>query len=235
MKNRIKFYGPTVLFGAAGLALRLHLLETGIDEKGLLTRGNVDNIALWALTAGFFLLMFLLTRSLKDGGNYRANFPKCRFSGSLVMAGGVLMLVQVVSGKVVAGPVGMVLGVLASLAMIFTGWCRFTGTHPNFLASCVLSMFLLFVIMGQYQTWSSNPQFHKYGMQLLCCVMLMLCAFHRACCDISRIRRKNLICAGMTASYLCLVCLSDAGMPGFYLAAGLWAAGSMCTMDPIEA
>lgn len=230
----MKFLGPTVAFGVAGLALRTHMLATGIDEKGLLTRGNVDNMALWAMTAGFFLLMFLLTRSLKDAGNYRENFPKCRLSGCLAMAGGVVMLAQVILGKVGGGPVGMVLGVLASLAMIFTGWCRFSGIHPNFLASCVLSLFFLFVILGQYQTWSSNPQFHKYGMQMLGCVMLMLCAFHRACCDISRIRRKNLIFAGMTASYLCLICLSDAGMPGFYLAAGLWAAGSMCTMEPIE-
>lgn len=230
----MKFYGPTVVFGAAGLALRLHLLETGMDEKGLLTRGNVDNIALWALTAGFFLLMFLLARSLKDGGNYRANFPKCRLSGALAMCGGVLMAVLAAMGKVSATTGGVVLGVLAGIAMIFTGWCRWIGRHPSFFAHSVVSLFLLMVVIEWYQNWSSDPQLYRYGPQMLCGVMLMLCAYRRTCCDVSRICRRALVFHGMTACFLCLVCLSDTSSAGFFLAAGLWAAGSMCTMEPIE-
>ena len=232
-RNRLIFFGPTGLLGVVGLLLRRYMLATGLDDKGLLIRGYWANTALWVLAVGFLAIMWVLSRKLDDRGGFPRNFPRCKLSGSLAMAGGAVMLVQVVLGRVCAGFPGMLFGILGAAAMIFTGFCRFRGLHPMFLAHGAVSILYLLVLIGNYQSWSADPQLYEYGFQILACLMLMVCAYLRTCCDASRICRRDLVFFGMGASFFCLISLSDLAAPGFYLAGGLWAAVSMCTVEPI--
>ena len=56
----------------------------------------------------------------------------------------------------------------------------------------------------------------------------MLCAFHRTCCDAGIIQRRKLLATGLGAAFCCMAALAGDFQVGFFLASGLWAAGSMC-------
>ena len=59
-------------------------------------------------------------------------------------------------------------------------------------------------------------------------VLLMLCSFHRTCCDAGVIQRKKLIFTGMTAAVCSAAALSGQFQQGFFLASALWALGCIC-------
>ena len=69
---------------------------------------------------------------------------------------------------------------------------------------------------------------HTYAYQLLAEVLLMLSAFHRTCCDAGIIQRRKLLATGLGAAFCCMAALAGDFQVGFFLASGLWAAGSMC-------
>ena len=71
---------------------------------------------------------------------------------------------------------------------------------------------------------------HTYAYQLLAEVLLMLCAFHRTCCDAGIIQRRKLLATGLGAAFCCMAALAGDFQAGFFLASGLWAVGCMC--DP---
>jgi hypothetical protein len=61
-------------------------------------------------------------------------------------------------------------------------------------------------------------------------VLLLLCSFHRTCCDAGIFQRRKLIFTGMTAAVCAAAALSSGFQPGFFLASALWALGCVC--DP---
>lgn len=232
MKNKLKFLCPTVGLGVLCLGLRIWMLNTGIDDKGLLERGNVLNIVVGTIAIGYFVFMLLLCRQLREGGSYQDHFPACKLSGGLSMAGGVVIMIAVAMEKSGVSGVGTVLGAAAAVSMLYTGLCRIRGQQPVFLFHVAVCLFFMIVLVTRYQQWSSDPEIHEYGFQILGCVALMVCAYLRACCDNGAIQRRRLLFFGMVSCFICLICLSDPVSPLFFAGAGLWAAGSMCTMEP---
>ena len=51
----------TLGFGGLGIALQLWLLQTGVDEKGLLTAAHPAGLLIWILVACTMVLLFLAT------------------------------------------------------------------------------------------------------------------------------------------------------------------------------
>lgn len=219
----------TALFGVLCLGLRIWMLRTGIDEKGLLVRGNLLNIAMWIITAVYLAALFVLTGKLGRSGNYRLNFPQSGICGWLAMAGGLIMVSVVFDGalpqRVLAGA--------AVVCMVISGWCRFARLRPSFLFHAVVCVFFLVSLIGKYRGWSSDTQIHEYGFQMLACVALVLYSSHRCSADVNPIQRRQMVFTGLAACFFCITALSDSTAPGFYAGALLWTAGSLCTLKTL--
>lgn len=238
LRNRILFFGPTAVLGGASMLLHRYMMETCFDAKGLLTAGNLPGKLLWVLGVGFAAYLLVLLRTIGGNGSFEDNFPKCLLSGGLALAGGAVMGMAVPELGF-AEPWKMALCYAAAVCMAAGGLCRMVGKRPAFVIHGVVCLFYILVLVSHYQLWSADPQIQDYAYQLLAGVLLMLASFHRTCCDAGIIERRKLLFTGLCAAFCCLAALSGGFRNSFYLASGLWAAGSMCNVavlppDPEE-
>lgn len=219
----------TLVLGVVCLGLRVVMLATGIDDKGLLVRGNALNIAMWVIAVVYLAALWVMTGKLGGNGNYSRNFPQSTLGAWLSVAGGIVMVSVVFDGPVAQ----RIFSVAAVVCMVFTGYCRYVRMRPVFWIHALLCVYFLASLIAKYRVWSADPQLHEYGFQMLACVMLMLYACHRASCDGNLIARRRMVFTGMAACFFCIVALSDASAPGYYAGAALWTAGSMCSLTPL--
>jgi len=193
---------------------------------------------------GFVALLVLVLRTIGGDGTYTDSFPPCYLSGGLMIAA-ALAMVWAIPGLVltVQPPVaeGMSLAVAsftglavqylpwaAAVSMAVLGVYRMLGKRPWPIFGGIICLFYMLMLVTNYRLWSADPQLQDYAYQLLAGVLLMLCSFHRTCCDAGVIQRKKLLATGLGAAVCCMASLSGDFQWGFYLASGLWAAGSMC-------
>ena len=78
--------------GGIGIGLRLWLLATGIDEKGLLTPGHPADLLLWLLTGVTMAVIIAVCLPLTQANKYTFNFPPSPIGafGEAVLAFGIL-------------------------------------------------------------------------------------------------------------------------------------------------
>lgn len=234
MKNQKNNLTALILAIGGGVcagALRLRLLTTGLDEKGLLIPGNPLNYALWAVVIGFMAVTVFLVRGLKAGA-FERHFPACRLRAILSVAGGVLLAAQsarILSDQRLAG----VLGLIAGICMAAAGLFRWSGKRPSPLFHCAVCVYFVIRLILSFQSWGADPQMQDYALQLMACVSLMLFSFHRASCDAGSVSPRRTALFGLAAVFFCVASLSDAAAPLFYAACGLWAIGAGSTLDKL--
>ena len=244
LRNRILLFGGALAAGLASLGLHRYMMESSFDDKGLLMAGNLPGKLLWAVGIAFVVLLAAVLRSIGGDGSYEDNFPACYVSGGLMLAAGVA-LAWAVPGLELAAPPPVAEGMALRIADI-TGWAarflpwaaagcmavlggfRMAGKRPWPVFSGVICLFYMLMLVTNYRLWSADPQLQDYAYQLLAEVLLMLSAFHRTCCDAQLIQRKKLLATGLGAAVCCTAALSGEFQWWFFLASGLWAAGSMC-------
>lgn len=238
LRNRILFFCPTAVLGGLSMLLHRYMMENCFDEKGLLIAGNLPGRMLWVIGIGFAAYLLVLLRTIGGDGAYEDNFPRCLLRGLLMAAGGAVLAKALPElGLAATWQTALAAGAAASMGAL--GVFRMLGKRPVFGFSALVCLFYMLMLVTNYRLWSADPQFHDYAYQLLACVLLMLCSFHRTCCDAGIIQRKKLIFTGLTAALCSMAALSGDFMPGFYLASALWAAGCVCSVavlppDPEE-
>ena len=248
LRNRILFFGVTGAAGLASLMLHNYMMDNCFDAKGLLLDGNLPERLLWAVGIGFAVFLVLMLRTIGGEGSYEDNFPPCLLSGSLMLAAGAAMLwaipgLALEASEPVPGVTGLPLLVqnitdmavqylpwAAAAAMAVLGMFRMLGRKPWPILSGAVCLFYMLMLVTNYRLWSADPQLHDYAYQLLAGVLLMLCSFHRTCCDAGVIQRKKLIATGLCGAVCSMAALSGDFQWGFYLASGLWAAGCQCNV-----
>ena len=195
----------------------------------------------------------LPTRTIGGSGKYADNFPRNPLSGLLMIAAGLILALSAstlgqstspaivpaspllsffekfISGCLVAAPW------LTAVSMLVLGLCRMQGKQGWMGFGGLICLFYMIMLVNNYRLWSANPHFQDYAYQLLAGVLLMLCSFHRACCDAGIIQRRKLLFTGLTAAFCAIVSLSIDFQRGFYLASALWALGSVCTVSQLRA
>ena len=250
LRNQILLFVPTAAAALTALGLHRYMMDNCIDDMGLLIGGNLPGKLLWVLTFGFCGYLLILLSTLGGRGSYGDNFPRSILCGVLMaVAGGVLLLsardLSVVSDAgvpvqtqllaelmvVLTDSAMEVLPWLSGAAMVVLGLIRMTGRKPLFLFSGILCLFYMLMLIRSYRLWSADPQLHAYCFQLLAMVLLLLCSFHRTCCDAGVIQRRKLLFTAMTAAVCSAASLSSGFQPGFFLASALWALG--CGCDPV--
>ena len=244
LRNRIMFFGGTLAAGLLSLGLNRYMLENFIDDKGLLVAGNLPGKLLWVVAIAFVVGLAYMLRTIGGDGSYEENFPPCYLSGGLMIAAGLWMAWAVPAlalGVPTPMAQGMAMGIsvltdwaakflpwLAAASMVVLGGLRMAGKKPWPILSGGITLFYMLMLVTNYRLWSADPQLHTYAYQLLAEVLLMLCSFHRTCCDAGIIQRRKLLATGLGAAFCCMAALAGDFQVGFFLASGLWAAGSMC-------
>ena len=257
LRNRILFFGVTGAAGLASLMLHNYMMDNCFDAKGLLIDGNLPGRLLWVVGIGFAVFLALMLRTIGGEGSYEDNFPPCLLSSCLMLAAGAVLCwaipeLVLEAGESVPGVTGLPLLVqnitdravqylpwAAAASMGVLGICRMLGRKPWPILSGPVCLFYMLMLVTNYRLWSADPQIHDYAYLLLAEVLLMLCSFHRTCCDAGVIQRKRLIATGLCAAVCCMASLSGGFQRGFFLASGLWAAGCLCNVaqlppDPEE-
>lgn len=244
LRNRLILFGGALAAGLASLGLHRYMMEYCFDDKGLLISGNLPQKLLWAVGIAFAAVLVLTLRSIGGDGCYEDNFPACCLSGGLMLAAGLAMAWAVPGLELniqppvaeglpllIAGATGWAAKYLpwaAAVCMAVLGGFRMAGRRPWPVFSGIICLFYMLMLVTNYRLWSADPQLQDYAYQLLAGVLLMLCSFHRTCCDGGVIQRKKLLATGLSAAVCCMASLSGQFQWGFYLASGLWAAGSVC-------
>lgn len=246
LRNKLLFYGAALAAGVSSLALHRYMMDNCIDDKGLLISGNLPGLLLLAVGGGFVLFAGLLARTLGGDGTYGDNFPGNALLGAGLLAAGLLLalaqpgMAQLpqagdrdlsgVTGKLMS-LCGAALPWLAAASMAVLGLCRLRGRRPLPIFGGLVCLYYMMMLIRDYRLWSADPQLHDYGYQLLAGVLLMLCAFHRTCCDAGIIQRRKLILTGLMAAVCCMAALSMPFQRGFYLASALWGMGCICDVS----
>ena len=249
LRNQILFLVPTAAAALTALGLHRYMMANCIDDAGLLIPGNLPLKLLWALAIGFPGYLLILLSTLGGEGCYEDNFPRNPLSGGLILAaGGVLLLnarsltvvPQVLLPQQTQGLAGITVGLtesamlvlpwLAAAAMIVLGLCRIRGKKPLFVFSGIVCLLHMLTLIRNYRLWSADPQLHEYCFPLLAMVLLLLCSFHRTCCDAGVIQRRKLIFTCLPAAVCSAAAMSGGFQTGFFLASALWALGCVC--DP---
>lgn len=252
-RNRIVFYGATLAAGLTSLGLHRYMMVNCFDAKGLLIAGNLPGRLLFLVGAAFLLTLLAALRTVGGNGEYADNFPRDIVSGLLMIAAGAALALAAPNldrnAPPAAAPVTFWAGVwqdisagcmtalpwLAAASMAALGLCRMLGRRGWFGFGGLICLFYMLMLVGNYQLWSADPQLQDYAYQLLAGVLLMLCSFHRTCCDAGIIQRKRLLFTGLAAAFCAITSLSLEFQRGFYLASALWAMGSLCSVVQLPA
>ena len=258
IRNKLIVYGATLTAGFASLGLHRYMMENCIDAKGLLIAGNLPGRLLLLVGAAFSLTLLFMLRTLGGNGEYADIFPRDLGSGLLMIAAGAALAMAVPgldrSAPPAAAPLSALSGLwekfsagcltalpwLAAASMAALGLCRILGRRGWFGFGGLICLFYMLMLVSNYRLWSADPQLQDYAYQLLAGVLLMLCSFHRTCCDAGIIQRRRLLFTGLAAAFCALAALSMDFQRGFYLASAMWALGSLCSTaqlppDPEEA
>lgn len=220
----------TLLAGVTGSALMKLLYTTGIDHKGLLLHTHPAFPGIWILTALVGILLALGCRKITPATGWEAAFPRSVAGGLLCVPAAIAFAatrVHTLFGA--AGTLDLMAataGLLCCPALLYVCLCRIRGTKPHYLAFCVLCVCFALGLVGQYRSWSSDPQLTDYVFYLLAHVCLMLSGYQLAQCSAGGSCRA-LPFPALMGIYLGLVSLSVCPDPLFMLACVLWALSAL--------
>lgn len=210
----------TLSAGILGLALRLVLYTTGMDENGLLLTGHWADIGTWLLTAAVILGLFLLRKKIPLPGENAPTYPVSCFSalGTLVLTLAVLS-----TGFSRNSPLLLPLSIAAAAALLYLTFCHITGRVPCFLGHTLVCLFFVANLILLYQDSCRNPQLQDYLFQLSAQGALMLCAYQHTAFDADLGNHPALWGTSLAAVYLCCLSAANSGDLFLTLAGGFWA------------
>lgn len=228
----------TLTAGVLGFILRTWLFTAGVDSKGLLRPDHPANILLFILTADVMLALLLYLRTLTGSLPYKKLFKRSvpAAVGCIVAAVGILVtdFYELSLQHENVTVISCVLGVLASVCLVFLAVCRLRSIRPNILLHGCVTVYLMIHLVSQYQVWSSEPQLQEYCFQLLASVFLMLSTYHRTVLDAHSGNRRSYVFFNYGALFFCCLSLYGEGWL-FYLAMAVYTATSECSLKPVRA
>lgn len=225
-----------LICGSIGMLLRLWLLSTE-NDKGFIDRGHISEMLLLILTGVFLVLLFLATRSLLQAEKFSFNFPASPVAalgtGLAALGLGMTAVPDLLNATDLLHSLSAISGILAAVALVYAGRCRWAGSRPSVLLHSALCLWLMLRLICVYRSWSADPQLEDYSFQLLAIVCCMLAAYHRTAFDADCGHRYQYAFFVLAGVYFC--CLSMAGPDNIlpYLSLGLWLITDLCDLTPM--
>ena len=236
-----KILKPTILpiftlcASALGLLLRIWLMGTGIDKKGLLIQHHPAGVAVFILTALVMAVLFLCTHKLGAIGRYTSLFPnnKLESVGSLIAALGILYVNarDLTLRRDSITTMCLVLGILAAVSLVVVALLRFRKRRPACYFHGIVTLYLMAHLVSQYRLWSAEPQLQLYFFPLLASVFLMLATYHLAVLNTRKDSRTWYLLCNQSALFFCLISVFSENVL-FYLTMSVWMFCTMCSVEP---
>lgn len=232
-------YMPLITLGAGLLTmiLRLVLLLTGEDDKGLLVTGSFTDVFSWLISVAVMILLVLGTWNLREASKFSFNFPASPIGAAGVLAAALGILITSVSELFGDGDAlqtaGSVLGLLAVPALVFVALGRYQGQRPTVLFHGIVCVYLMIHLVSHYRLWSSYPQIQSYGFELLSIVCLMLACYHRATFDVKEGNRRCYAFCALAAVYFSVAALPGCDNPFFFIGCAVWMLTNLCSLKPL--
>ncbi len=216
--------GLSAIAFAAGAAARIYMDRRLLSPDGMLPRGSRAPLALAAGLAAALALAALLASRLEERPAYRENFSNAWgaravacLCGCVIAACGVLRL----RGEEDAVRlVTCALQIAAGALMAVQAVCAAMGKRRQRWMLMPMCVYLALNLIGDYRTWSGEPNVLAYCFALPCDVACMLAAYHLAGFDLDRGKRRM-------GAFWCAAAVSLAGAGCF---GGLSGAG---TAEPV--
>lgn len=230
---------PALIMGAGGigLLLRIWLLKSGTDTNGFLIRSHPAHILLWLLVSAVLVCLFLLTKDLVEAPSYYFNFPASSISSwGIYLAAFGIGFSSFVEAFYVTGGIQIfttVLGLVASLMLILSGYCRRRGNAPSLVTHIVISIYLMMRLICFYRSWNSDPQIMDYCFPLLATAFLMLATYHRASFDANTGKRRPYAFCSLCAVFFSFLSLIGSENILFFLSCAVWMITDLCSLIPM--
>jgi hypothetical protein len=229
----------TLLAGAAGFGLRLWLLQSGIDHKGLLMADHPAGDLTFILTGIVLAVLALCVRTLMPMSNYRKLFPGRLIAGigCVAAAAGILYvdIRDLLAQSDIITIVTTGLGVVAAACLLVLGWFRWKGKRPAFWLYSAVTIYFMLHLISQYRLWSSESQLQIYFFPLMASVFLMLTAYHNAVlAEQKNGSRRFYVFCNQAGLFFCFLSLHGTSWP-FYLTMAVWLATGLCSLQPGKA
>lgn len=220
----------TLAAGAVGILLRLWLLSTGIDHKGLLDTAHPANALCFVLTGIFLALLFACVYRIPNKpyrGLFPASVPSAVGCWIAALGIGITILTEPVSAKDLLAVSSTVSGILSVFALVILGLRRLQGIRPTPVYHALLTLYLMLQLVCRYRLWSSETQFQVLFFRLLACVFLMLSTYYLATLDAGTINLKRYLFTRNSALFFCIIAAREQS-PVFFVSMVLWLALSSC-------
>lgn len=224
--------------GVMGACLRLLLYRIGFDEKNIISASHPLHLICLGMTVALAVYLLLSIRKLKGSSDPKLNFPGSALRRMGLFCAGCLMTLHGLTlTEEIRSPLELSRMILAfasaggmAVCALLSGKLR----QVHILCRGLISLFFALDMLCRYQDWSGNPQLPDYVFQVLACVMLALCSYHRLAFDTGLGKRRTLLFCSLMALYLSLLCAAGPETPIFYLGGALWAGACMCTAETRE-
>jgi hypothetical protein len=223
--------------GVVGMLLQLWQYVGGTDEKGLILRGHISAILLVILTVFVLALILLGTWGLREGNQYRFNFP-ASLPGCVGAGLAAIMIFVTAVGDLIARQDFLVLatglaGLVAGASMVAMSIGRLRGRQVCCLFPLAVCLFLMMHLICQYRVWSGEPQIQTYAFPLLGFVFLMLSVYHNAMFDYNCGSRRGHSLTHLMAIFLCCIAFVGSDHPWMYLCYIFWMLMDLCDLTPM--
>lgn len=215
MKKRVQLtLLLSLALGTVGLFSRLWFLSTGMDSRGLLVSGHPGQLLCWAATVLALVLPVCLLYSVRLSVHRNRQFPASypAAAGCLILAVGIGLtaLGQYGASGSLSRVCGL-LGFLSAIAMVACGVCRAKGLVPSFALHGAVCVYLVAMLLRQYQLWSGEPETLRYCFQLLALVCFSLTQYHMAAASAGMGKLRPLLIFSLCTISLCCPAFPDSG------------------------
>lgn len=231
-QSNLKLIAPIyLLLGAAGAGLYRAIYAFALDERELVVRGSIYEIALWVLTAAALLSAVAVSSKTRVEAN--GNPPVL---GCLVYAFGLFTL-TLTDAKGPA-PLIMLYRIMtwaAIASMLVSVVLRFFRKPHHFLLDLAPCILCILHLMECYQLWSEVPQLTDYAFGLGAILCAVLFAYHIMAIRAGLPGKKVYVFAGLAGIFFCCVAAAGTRFELYFLCTAVWMAGMFFVPRAAEA
>lgn len=218
-QSNLKLIAPIYLIlGAAGAGLYRAIYSFSLDERELVVRGSIYEIALWVLTAAVLVSALVISCKIRVEAN--GNPPVL---GCLIYALGIYTLIFV-EGE---GPAPLVLlyrimTYASIVSLLLAMVLRLLQKPHHFLLDISPCVLCILHLVECYQLWSEVPQLTDYVFGLGAILCAVLFAYQLMALRAGLPGKRIYVFAGLAGIFFCCVAAAGTGFALYFLGTALW-------------
>ncbi len=221
------------ILGAIAMVLRMLMLVTGTDDRGLYPHNHPAWILLCILTVAVAIFFFLLSRKTDARRSYRANFPASAAGAfghlAAALTIGITSVLELRDNLGV--PMG-ILGLCSSVTLALGGWLRLQGRKPDFYVHMLPCFYLVVRIFSLGRVLGAEPEISRYLFRILATLTCLVAAYQLWGFDVGLGNRNKSLFWSLTASFLCLAAAPGSPDSLLYMGLAVWLLTNLCTLAP---